>query len=649
MPLPDKQPEERRDDRRHAVARPSVAPLTHESRAGWLEKTKDFVLGRPLRNSESSHQRLSNPVALAVFSGDALSSVSYAGQEIMLTLALAGSLALRLAWPISLAIGCLLVVVVLSYSQTIKAYPHGGGSYTVAKENLGTYPGLVAGSSLLVDYTLNAAVSISAGTAAVTSAFPVLYAHRTEVALGFLALLTLANLRGVKEAGALFAAPTYLFIAAMYGTVLFGAFRYFAFGPASIRVPTPAETGAAVSGLTLFLVARAFSSGCTAMTGVEAIANGVQAFREPEHRNARITLLWMGGILLTMFLGLAWLATAAGIRPSETETVISQISHGLYGGGILYYLVSAATMLILVLAANTSYADFPRLASFMAADDFMPHQFTERGQRLVFSKGIIALSAMAGLLILVFRAEVTALIPLFAIGAFTSFTLSQAGMVVHWLRHRERGWVGSMGLNGFGAAATFVVTLVIAVSKFASGAWIVLVVIPVLVAVFGRIRHHYRFAAAAATPAAHDLAACAKHEDEARNAVVVLVKSLDRRTIAAVHAARRVAGDSLTALHVDIRGDGAADSLRAEWERCGFGFPLVVIDSPFREMIDPVVEYVRSIERGERDTVTVVMSEFSPANRLEIALHAQTTMWLGWSLSAEPGVVTVNVPYHFHD
>ncbi|MCE5203908.1 MAG: APC family permease [Coriobacteriales bacterium] len=607
-------------------------------------RLKQVLLGDPLHNKESAHQRLSNPVALAVFSSDALSSVAYATEEILLVLVLAGTAALELALPIAAGIGLLLLVVATSYRQTIKAYPSGGGAYIVAKENLGTYPGLVAGASLLVDYTLTVAVSISAGTSAITSAFPTLMPYRVEIAVALTVLLALANLRGVRESGALFAGPTYLFIIMLGALVITGLVKV-ALGM-TIEVPAHGYESAAGT-LTLFLLLRAFASGCTAMTGVEAIANGVQAFRQPEARNARTTLSWMAGILLFLFVGTTALAQFSGVQPSHTETVISQLARGVFGSGVLYFLLQVATAAILVIAANTSYADFPRLASFMASDGFLPKQLRERGRRLVHSNGILLLTAVAILLLIVFRGDTHRLIPLYAIGVFTSFTLSQSGMVVHWLRSRDEGWRSSIAVNGLGALTTAVVLVVIAIAKFSQGAWIVLLVVPVLVAYFAWVKRHYtkvelRLRIAKGDP---DVLDPATHED-LHNHVVILVGAFDRRLVRAIQYARTLRADSMEAIYVDITGT-QGEKMRRKWAEYRIEIPLTVIDSPYREIIDPILRHIRRIPRPDRDhAITVIIPEFVPEDRVDFLLHDQTAFWIKQALFVEPGVIAVDVPYH---
>ncbi len=557
---------------------------------------KQLLLGDPLHNEESAHQRLTNPIALAVFASDALSSTAYATGEILIVLVAAGSVVLHLAWPIAVAIAILLVVVTISYRQTIKAYPGGGGAYIVSKENLGIFPGLTAGAALLVDYVLTVAVSISAGTAAITSAWPAARPFTVEITLVFLTILAIANLRGVKESGAIFAVPSYGFVVSMF--VLLGVAYYKMYFGGGLFVPSSEEAVKGVQALTLFLILRAFSSGCAAMTGVEAIANGTQAFKKPEAYNARMTMAWMAGLLGTMFLGLSGLAVLTKMNPSESETVISQLARATFPGsvggvGVMYYVVSIATMAILIVAANTSYADFPRLASFISADDFMPHQFKDRGYRLVHSTGIVVLTTAAGLLLVVFGGDTTRLIPLYAIGVFTSFTLSQSGMVVHWWKCREPGWHWSIVVNGFGAVCTFVVTLIVATTKFTSGAWIVLIIIPVLIALFLYVHRHY-----AAVRVKLRLDADEKLDvnwqsyNKIHNHVIVLVKGVDRRLVRALRYARSLKADTIEGLFVDVESADTA-RIKKDWDEAGFGIKLTIVDSPYREIIQPIRNYVR--------------------------------------------------------
>ncbi|HSK48224.1 MAG TPA: APC family permease [Coriobacteriia bacterium] len=604
---------------------------------------KRFLLGDPLHNREAMHQRLSNPVALAVFSSDALSSVAYATGEILLILALAGTAALRLTLPISLVIGALLLIVVTSYRQTIRAYPGGGGAYIVAKENLGALPGLIAGASLLVDYILTVAVSISAAVAEIISAQPALTAWRVPMAVGLVLLLALANLRGVKESGALFAGPTWAFVLLLGVTVLTGLWRFATGQP--FAVPPAQEAVVAVQGLTLFLVLRAFASGCAAMTGVEAIANGVQAFREPEAKNASRTLLAMAGILLFLFVGVSALAVLANVHPSETETVISQLSRGIYGTGMLYYLVTGSVAVILVLAANTAYADFPRLASFVAEDDYLPHQLQGRGYRLVFSNGIILLTLAAVALLVAFGGVTTRLIPLYAVGVFTSFTLSQSGMIVHHLREREPNWQRSTVINGVGAVATATVLAVITIAKFSQGAWIVVVLIPIIVSYFMWVHRQYdrvRRELAIRPDELTDLNW--QSFNRMHNHVIVLVKDIDRRLIRAIQYAKSLRADRLEAVYVDI--SGKAPEFRKQWSDAAFGVRLTVVDSPYREIIGPILDHIRNVPRPSCDyVVTVILPEYAAENVADQMLHDQTSFFLKQQLFGEPGVILTDVPY----
>src|SRR5215471_12734246 len=448
---------------------------------------KRWLVGAPMSLAQARHERLTKTVALAVFSSDALSSVAYATEEILLILVLAGAAATHLTLPISFAIAGLLAVVAISYQQTIHAYPSGGGSYIVARANLGPTPGLVAAAALLIDYVLTVAVSVAAGVAALTSAFPSLANHRVVLGVFFITAIAFGNLRGVRESGRIFAVPTYLFIGTLGLLVAIGGARWFL---GDLPVVPHHAIGPATMPLTWFLVLRAFSSGCTALTGVEAISNGVPAFRPAESRNAAVTMGWMAGILGVLFLGISGLTSAVGIVPAEDQTVISQLGRALFGQGLFYYLIQGSTTLILILAANTSFADFPRLSSLLARDRYAPRQFRTMGDRLVFSNGIVILAGAAALLIVIFRAQTHALIPLYAVGVFISFTLSQVGMVRHWLTERGAGWQRRLIVNGVRGTVTAAVTVVIAMTKFSHGAWIVVFLIPIMVFAFRAVHHH---------------------------------------------------------------------------------------------------------------------------------------------------------------
>jgi amino acid transporter len=598
---------------------------------------KRMLVGPPMPLAQARHERLRKRVALAVFSSDALSSVAYATEEILLIAVLAGAAALYLSVPISIAITALLAIVAISYQQTIHAYPSGGGSYIVARANLGAVAGLIAAAALLVDYVLTVSVSVAAGVAAVTSAFPQLAMHKVALGVGCVAIIALGNIRGVRESGRIFAVPTYFFVLSFGFMIAEGLFRL-ATGSLP-RTPPPALPAA--EALTWFLILRAFSSGCTAMTGTEAISNGIPAFRTPESRNAAITLGWMAAILGSFFIGLTVLANRLGIVPSPDETVVSQIARRLHGTGVFYYLIQAATALILVLAANTSFADFPRLSSLLARDRYVPRQFANLGERLVFSNGIMVLGAMAALLLVVFGGETHALIPLYAVGVFISFTLSQSGMVRHWWKDRVPGWRHKIGINGLGALATGVVTIVIAVTKFTHGAWIVVLVIPTLVATFLAMRRHYDDVAGqlsleglAGPPLLH-------------HTVLIIVGDLHRGVVRAVQYAKTLAGPNVAVRAVFVETDPAKTAkLEEKWARWGLGVPLVILNSPYRSLLRPLVEYLDALQSlGDDHMVTVVIPEFLPSKWWQHVLHNQTALLVKGALLFRKNTVVADVPY----
>jgi amino acid transporter len=539
-----------------------------------------------------------------------------------------------------MVIAAMLAVLVFSYRQTIHAYPSGGGAYIVAKDNLGRMPSLIAAASLLIDYVLTVAVSVAAGVAAVTSAVPQWHLSRVEIALGFVALLAIGNLRGIRESGRIFAAPTYFFIVSILALVGIGAW-HFATGSIVPSVPPPDAAGGQLGVLTTFMLLTAFSNGCTAMTGVEAVSNGVPAFRPPESRNAAATLVAMAGLAITMFLGITLLAHAYGIIPSETETVVSQLARATLGGrSALYYAVQVATMLILVLAANTAYADFPRLASIVARDRFLPRQFMTQGDRLAFSNGILILSALAGLLLVMFNGDTHALIPLYMIGVFVSFTLSQAGMVVHWRRLRTPGWRASAVINGFGAAVTGVVLVIVGATKGAEGAWIIMIMIPLLVGLFVITRRHYDEVASDLT-----LRGISPDTTPARHVVLVPIAGLQQAVVRALRYARSLDGD-VRAVYVEIDPTATA-MLKEQWPVWGAGVDLVVLDSPYRSLLEPLLEYVEGVQRADPDAyVTVVLPEFVPRHLWQHALHNQHALLIKGALLFKPNVVVASVPFH---
>jgi amino acid transporter len=626
----------------------------HQPPRSW----RTWLIGRPLSTADAPHQTVGKAIGLAVFASDALSSTAYATQEILVILAIAGTAAFGYAFPISMAIVALLVIVVLSYEQTIHAYPGGGGAYIVARDNLGELPALAAGAALLTDYILTVAVSVSSGTAQITSAYPSLFPYRVHLSVGLVLFVMLINLRGVKESGTAFAIPTYFFLTMIFLTVGVGIFRYLTGTLASVVDPPSLEIKQTVQAITPFLILHAFSSGTAALTGVEAISNGVTAFQEPRSRNAGITLIWMAAILGILFLSITFLAGPINVIPSEEETVISQLARTAYQGrGPLYLGVIVATTLILVMAANTSFAGFPRLSAILAVDGFLPRQLTYQGSRLVYSRGIMALALIASLLIVLFQASVTALIPLYAIGVFLSFTLSQAGMARRWrkigqlvpgqeaqergstLRY-EPGWTLKMVINGFGAVCTMVVMLVFAITKFRDGAWIVLILIPILVVMFYAIYRHYR-----------DLAAHLSLEQYgappriARHRVIMPISGVHRGTLAALRYARSIS-DDITAVYISI-DPAEAEKLRRKWESWGEGVRLVILDSPYRLLLEPLLGYIEEIaaQRQPNEAITIVVPQFVPQRWWQNLLHAQAAMILRLLLLSKPEIVVTDVPY----
>ncbi len=603
-----------------------------------VSRLKALFVGRPLASAQARHERLSRRSALAVFASDALSSVAYATEEILLVLLAGGVGALVFSIPIGLAIAILIVIVVSSYRQTILAYPKGGGAYIVSKDNLGTLAGLVAGAALLIDYVLTVAVSVAAGVAALTSAFPALFGYRVAVGMVCIAAIMVANLRGLRESGNLFAAPTYLFVASLGGMLAYGFGRWLLGW--EIPGPPPAEALAhGAQDLSVFLVLRAFASGCTALTGVEAVSDGVPAFRPPESHNARVVLSWLGGILVTLFIGITFLAHHYGVVPRAEETVVSQLARQIFGGGLLYYEIQAVTMLILILAANTSFADFPRLAYFLARDGFIPRQFATRGDRLVFSNGILILGGAAAALIAVFGGDTHALIPLYAVGVFLSFTLSQASMVRRWLGRREEGWWWRWWFNAIGAVVTGLVMLVIAVTKFSHGAWIVVLLIPVCVLAFLTVRRHYT-----------DVAGQLSLEEyggppPVENVVLVMVGDLHRGVATALRYAQALS-PSARAVYVELDPDRTW-RLEERWGKWGLGVPLVVLSSPYRSLLAPVLDYVdHLLAVRPRLVVTIVIPEFIPARWWQHLLHNQTALVIKGALLFRKRVVVVDVPFH---
>ncbi len=599
---------------------------------------KQRLLGAPIPSHLAHEERLTKVTGLAVLSSDALSSVAYATEEILRVLILAGPGALALLTPVGGLVAALLLIVVLSYRQTILAYPPGGGAYVVARENLGTRPGLVAAASLLIDYVLTVAVSIAAGVAALTSAFPGLQEHRVALALITLTLLTVGNLRGVRASGRIFSLPTYFFIAALFALLAVGAWRALhGTLPAAAPAPMPAPLAAPLG---LFLLMRAFASGCTAMTGVEAVSNGVPAFRPPESRNAAAVLLIMAAISITSFLGITLLATRTGLGVSESETLISQLARTIFDGrGVGYFSVQAGTMLILFLAANTAYADFPRLASIIARDSFLPRQLANQGDRLAFSNGIIALALCAGLLLVVFRCDTHALLPLYMVGVFISFTLSQAGMVRKSWRDRARGWRLSALLNSVGCLSTGAVLLVVAAAKFTHGAWIILLLIPLLVLLFQAVRRHY-------LDVERQLALDDSMPGPALSGIILVpVSGVQRAVLHALDYARSLGGET-RALYVDT-GSRSTETFRLAWEKWGRGVPLVVVDSPYRSVLQPLLAHLRELQAAHPEaTITVVLPEYVPTRWWHHLLHNQRALMIKGALLFARRTVVISVPFH---
>lgn len=661
---------------------------------------KRLLVGRAKRTDQAIHERLTKKTGLAVFASDALSSTAYASEEIMLVLAVAAvygqTHSFNYVVPITLVIAIVLAIVATSYRQTIHAYPSGGGAYIVAKENLGTNAGLVAGAALLVDYVLTVSVSLAAGVAAITSAaqgtrFAWLNNHRVFLCVMLIGFIALANLRGVRESGSLFAAPTYAFVCSFLFMIGYGIIHYFLY-PSSV-VPVVAENlkvaeGYQLQPLTLFLLLGAFSNGCVALTGIEAISNGIPAFKQPEARNAAKTLTWMAVLLTTMFIGTSVMAYFYHVHPHENETVISQFARIIFTGPMawFYYVIQGTTALILILAANTSFADFPRLSSLLARDRFMPRQFATRGDKLVFSNGIIILAVFSAILVAAFGGDTSRLIPLYAVGVFLSFTLSQLGMVQHWLKagralkstsatsagnqrsvsgtatngaaaiadsrtpaqieltkdelKQAKHWKKSIVVNGLGAFATFTVLVVLVITKFIHGAWIVVVLIPLLVTMFRAIRRHYLDMARQMTTEGVEGLQPIRHE------VIVPISGIHRGTVRALEYAKAIAPHHVTALYINF-DEEATQKLREKWGRLGGGVELVVLASPYRSLVGPLTRYLdRRIQAHRDQMITVVLPEFIPAKWWQHLLHNQTSLMLKGALLFKPNIVVTSVPYH---
>lgn len=618
-----------------------------------------WLIGRPLATADAPHQTIGKVVGLAVFASDALSSVAYGPQEMMLILAMAGTAAFSYTLPLVTIIIGLLAVLTFSYEQTIHAYPGGGGAYIVSRDNLGELPAQVAGAALLTDYILTVAVSISSGVAQIVSAFPRLEPVRIEIAVALIFLIMLINLRGVKESGMTFAIPTYFFLAMAYVIVGVGVFRWLT-GTLPLVTDPPPMPVSVFEPLTLFIILRAFANGTSSLTGVEAISNGITAFKEPRSKNAGHTLIAMSVILGSLLLGVTFLATHIHALPSEEETVISQIARTVFDGrGALYLAAIASTTVILVMAANTAFADFPRLGALQAADGFLPRQMTFRGSRLVYSVGIIALAVIASLLVIIFRASVSNLIPLYAIGVFLSFSLSQLGMSRRWwksgqlkpgeeiqepgsvVRH-DKKWRPKMVINAFGALSTFIVMIMFAVFKFKDGAWVVIIVTPALVAGLFAVHHHYkRLASELSLDNQPNRERMRRH-----NRVIIPISGVHQGTLVALHYARALS-DDVTAVHISI-DDHEAEKVKAKWDKWGEGTRLLVINSPYRTFLEPLLNYIDRLENSSRpgEGITIVVPQFVSKQWFSWFLHARTAETLRKTLLNRQNIVITEVPYH---
>jgi amino acid transporter len=604
---------------------------------------KHLLVGKPIPSHQAHHERYTKSTGLAILSSDALSSVAYATEEILRTLLIAGTASLWLVTPIGCVIAGLMLVIAFSYRQTIKAYPGGGGAYRVARENIGTIAGLVAAAALLLDYVLTVAVSIAAGVAAITSAFPAWHVNTVELSLGFLVLIAIGNLRGIRESGRIFSLPTFFFLGSMGMLLLVGLYKVLTGTVVPVESSAAAYIPPETASLSIFLVLRAFANGCTALTGIEAISDGVPAFKPPEAKNAAITLMVMACCAVALFMGVTLLAGAFHIIPRHEETVISQLNRAILGGrGAFYYMVQAATTMILVLAANTAFSDFPRLASIIARDKFLPRQLANQGDRLAFSNGIVMLSALSGVLLFAFGGDTHALIPLYMLGVFVSFTLSQAGMVVKWRRERKPGWRLGSFISGLGATLTLIVLFVVAITKFREGAWIIILLIPVLVAHFLAIHRHYEKVAQQLSLKGHAVA------DKKRNTVIVPIGGVHRAVVQALEYARTLS-DDVRAIYVDV-DPHATQEIRDQWSRWGKGIRLEILASPFRSVMEPLLEYIE-LTNDERpdDFITVLLPEFVPARWWHHLLHNQRALLIKGALLFRPNIVVTSVPYHLHD
>jgi amino acid transporter len=608
-----------------------------------LSDVRHFLIGSPMPTRQLGKMRLSKIRALAAFSPDALSSIAYANQEIFLGLVVAGSAGLAMSWPIGLMIAGLLAIVSISYFQTIHGYPTGGGAYTVARENMGLMPGLLAAIALMIDYVLTAAVSLTAGVAAIASAFAILWPYRVPLALLVLLAITLLNLRGIRETGGVMAVPVYLFLISFLSMLIFGLFRAWGEGPGSLAQAAPP----AAQALTAFLILRTFASGCTALTGIEAISNGVPAFKPPEAKNAGRTLIAMALLMGVLFIGSIGLTQYLAVMPGPNETILSALARRLLGIGPAYYIVQLSTLLILSVAANTSFAGFPRVAAILARDGFLPRQLRGLGDRLVFSNGILLLALAVALLIIVFGGDSHALIPLFAVGAFLAFTLSQSAMVIHWWRDRSGKWWLKAAINGTGALVTATTLIIVAVSKFVQGAWITILVIPLMIALFMQIRAHYRETAQQLSMAGTPLI----RRSFSSLRVVVPISDVNRGNIDAVDFARSIS-QHVTGVYIEL-DPGSGERIRERWTALWADVPLVIVPSPYRSIVGPLLDYLdqTDAEHNDGQLAALVLPEFVPARWWQALLHNQTAWLIKAALlyrRRHQGYqrVIIDVPYH---